>query len=85
MQGAVLLRAAGLNSEPEKGKREYGLKLGVEGKKRVNPGGSARVGLLGLQCSAGALLRDSFELITNRQIELESNPGNIAEGTWRAQ
>ena len=27
------------------------------------PGGSARVGLLGLQCSAGALLRDSFELI----------------------
>jgi hypothetical protein len=27
------------------------------------PGGSARVGLSGLQCSAGALLRDSFELI----------------------
>jgi hypothetical protein len=25
------------------------------------PGGSARVGLPGLQCSAGALLRDSFE------------------------
>jgi hypothetical protein len=27
------------------------------------PEGPARVGLLGLQCSAGALLRDSFELI----------------------
>jgi hypothetical protein len=28
---------------------------------RETPGGSARVGLLGLQCGAGALLRDSFD------------------------